>query len=171
MKSDREARQRALDARDRHTRGLLEAMMTPPPPGPQYTDTVPQPTVGYLDPGAPVGGRKARAKPPSPAVDDEAMNKGEARYAGHLERRRLDGTIRAWRFHAFRLKIAPNTFSRPDFWVVAADGTIEIHEYKGPFVREDSRLKTKAAAVIWPELQFVIVTETGPGHFEEERLP
>ena len=79
----------------------------------------------------------------------DERNRTEAAYETHLEYRRLAGEILWHRFHCINLRIAPSTFYRPDFMVMAADGVVEIHEVKG-FTEEDSWIKIKTAADIFP---------------------
>lgn len=77
------------------------------------------------------------------------MNKLEARYAADLEARKLAGEIRLYQFEALKLRLAKNTFLTPDFFVIADDGTVEIHECKG-FWEDDARVKIKVAAETFP---------------------
>lgn len=78
------------------------------------------------------------------------MNKTEAEYAGMLEERRRRGEVAMWKYEAVTLKLADNTRYTPDFLVVLADGTLEFHETKGGFIREDGWLKLKVAAALFP---------------------
>jgi hypothetical protein len=86
-----------------------------------------------------------------------SMNKLETRYAQHLELRRMVGEIRRWTFEPMKLRIAVRTFYTPDFLVVLADGMLELHEVKGHW-EDDARVKIKAAARLFPEIQFVAIT-------------
>lgn len=83
------------------------------------------------------------------------MNKLEARYAAELEARKLAGEIVLYRFEALKLKLAKNTFLTPDFFVIAADSTVEFHECKG-FWEDDARVKIKVAAEMFP-FRFIAV--------------
>lgn len=95
------------------------------------------------------------------------MNAGEARYARHLDLRRLAGDIADWRFEAIKLRLAPSTFYTIDFFVVAPDGYVELHELKGRqsggadgFVATDAGwMKTKLAAESFPWFKFLVVWE------------
>jgi len=71
--------------------------------------------------------------------DADRMNKLEARYSGHLELERRAGRIVFWRFESLKFRLADRTWYTPDFYVMRADGGIEIHEAKG-FWEDDSRL-------------------------------
>lgn len=91
------------------------------------------------------------------------MNKYEGLYAAELAARTARGEVVFWMFEPFNLRLAENTYYRPDFVVVASDGTVEIHEVKG-FWRDDARVKIKAIAeVFWP---FVFrAVQIKAGHF------
>ena len=110
---------------------------------------------------------RAKAQKPRQAI--ERMNKGETLYAGHLEALRAAGVIAGWWFELLSIRLADNTHYRPDFLVMRADGTLEIHEVKGRkkgkdgkadtfWAEEDAWLKLKVVAehspipvtVVWP---------------------
>jgi len=78
------------------------------------------------------------------------MNKTEAEYAAILTIRQRNGEILWWQYEAVTLKLADNTRYTPDFLVMRADGSLEIHETKGGFVREDGWVKLKIAAALFP---------------------
>lgn len=78
-----------------------------------------------------------------------AMNKTEARYAQHLEGMKARGHVLWWRFEGIKLRLADSTFYSPDFAVMGADGTLEMHEVKG-FMRDDAGVKLKVAADQYP---------------------
>jgi hypothetical protein len=97
-------------------------------------------------------GRSVRRKPGE-------MNGLERRYAKVLEDQHRLGTIQEFRFEGMKLRLAPKTFYDPDFFVISADGTVELHEVKGakkvdgrwkPFVEDDAMVKIKVAAAIFP---------------------
>lgn len=85
------------------------------------------------------------------------MNNTEARYAAELEIRKRGGEVLWYDFDAIKLRLADNTFYTPDFLVMLADGTLEVHEVKGHW-EDDARVKVKVAADKFP-LRFVAVTE------------
>ncbi len=89
------------------------------------------------------------------------MNKTEAKYAEHLER--IKGTVLLWyRFEGVKLRLADNTFYSPDFAVMLADGTLEMHEVKG-FWQDDARVKIKVAASLYP-FRFIAITPRAKKH-------
>lgn len=88
---------------------------------------------------------------------DGEMNGLEARYAIHLCMLERTGQIASWRFEAVKLRLAKKTFLTIDFWVVKPDGSVELHEVKGHW-EDDARVKTKVAAEMFHEFQFVGVT-------------
>lgn len=102
------------------------------------------------------------------------MNKLEAQYAGLLEQRRIIGEVEWFSFDAIKIRLADNTFYTPDFLVMLADGTLEVHEVKG-FWEDDARVKIKVAADKFP-FRFIAVmkksNKSGGGwtfeHFKDE---
>lgn len=83
------------------------------------------------------------------------MNKTEAAYAQHLEALKVCGEIVWWKFEAIKLRLADNTFYTADFFVMKADGKLEVHEVKG-FMLDDANVKIKIAADIFPFKFFLI---------------
>jgi len=77
------------------------------------------------------------------------MNKTEAAYAALLEARRVRGDVAEWHYEALTLKLADDTRYTPDFLIVLADGTVELHEVKG-FYRDDAKVKAKVCARMFP---------------------
>jgi len=77
------------------------------------------------------------------------LNKTEAAYQDHLERRKMAGEILWYRFEGIKLRLADNTFFTPDFAVMLSDCTMEIHEVKGHW-QDDARAKIKIAADMYP---------------------
>src|SRR4051812_7389264 len=59
------------------------------------------------------------------------LNKTEQAYADYLEQQRRLDVIAWFRFEGIKLRLADNTFYSPDFAVMGADGTLEMHEVKG----------------------------------------
>lgn len=110
--------------------------------------------------GDAVPAEKARAGAPGKSVardpqDSPRMNKTERRYRDEVLMPALRaGTIRKFRFEALNLRLGEKTFHRPDFYVVLADGAIEIHEVKGGYVRDDAKMKFKVAAADWDEYRW-----------------
>lgn len=78
-----------------------------------------------------------------------AMNKTEAAYDLLLKQRLHAGEIQWYRFEGVKLRLADNTFYTADFFVMNADGLLEVHEVKG-FWTDDARVKTKVAASMYP---------------------
>lgn len=56
---------------------------------------------------------------------------------------------------AITLKLADDMRYTPDFWKLS-DGLLTAYEVKGGFMREDSFLKLKMAARLFPFFQFVL---------------
>lgn len=83
------------------------------------------------------------------------MNATEASYAQRLELLRRSGEVQWWKFEGIKLRLADSTFYTPDFAVMMADGTIELHEVKGHWL-DDARAKIKIAAEMFP-FRFIAV--------------
>ncbi len=98
--------------------------------------------------GLPTRKAKGRIRVPG------SMNKTEQRYAEILEARRLAGEILWWRFEAIALRLAEHKcFLHPDFLVMLADGTLEVHEVKGAYTArmdDGGIVKLKVAAATFP---------------------
>ena len=87
-------------------------------------------------------------------------NKTEAAYMALLEARKRSGEVVWYGFEAVTLKLADDTRYTPDFAVILADMTIEMHEVKG-FWRDDARVKIKVAAAMFPFRFFAVKKEKG----------
>jgi hypothetical protein len=83
------------------------------------------------------------------------MNRTESEYAAHLETLKQAGEVLWFKFEGIKLRLADNTFFSPDFAVMAADGSLQLHEVKGHLL-DDANVKIKCAAAIFP-LQFIMV--------------
>ena len=102
--------------------------------------------------------KKFGVKPPS--APRRGMNKLETEYAAILSTLKAAGYVQDYRYEAIKLRIGgegERCWYTPDFLVVRSTGAIEIHEVKGPFEREDARVKRLAAARIYPEFRFFLV--------------
>ena len=84
------------------------------------------------------------------------MNGTEANYASQLEIARRVGDIQWFAFESIKLRLAPATFYTPDFLVMLADSTLEVHEVKGHW-EDDARVKIKVAAEMFP-FRFIAVS-------------
>lgn len=107
-----------------------------------HVDTSAPPFAAPLD--KPGGGRLALGR-----LKTGEMNKLEARYDTELWQLRHTGGVIWHKFEAVKLRLADNTFYTPDFAVMIADGTMEMHETKG-FWEDDARVKIKVAASLYP---------------------
>lgn len=94
---------------------------------------------------------------PAPRV----MNKTETRYEAHLRRRIAAGEVAFAKFDVVRLRLAELLYYTPDFLVLDAAGLVELHEVKAYWKSkrevgwtEDSRVKIKAAAELFPFFRF-----------------
>ncbi len=93
------------------------------------------------------------------------MNKGEQRYADHLDTLKAKGHIAAWYYEAVSFLIGPNCRLTPDFEVHDMEGYISYHEVKANrkgrwHGEDDAKVKMKAFVdkypmrplfVVWPK--------------------
>lgn len=86
------------------------------------------------------------------------MNQSEARYAKHLEWRKVQGEVAAYWYEPFRLRLATNTGYHPDFLVMLADGRLELHELKG-FMEDDAAVKLKVTSEVYWIFPVYVVRE------------
>lgn len=90
------------------------------------------------------------------AAPKPRMNLTEAAYGSILEAMKHKGEIKDYGFERLRLRLADNLWYWPDFDIVLPDGSIQIHEVKGGFIREDSWIKIKMAAEVYPQWAFYL---------------
>lgn len=87
----------------------------------------------------------------------KVMNKLESSYASHLEVLKRIGDIVDWKYESVKLKIGVKTcWFCPDFWVIMPNGENHFHEVKGPFFRDDAKVKLKSAALQYPYFKFFL---------------
>ncbi|WP_201570798.1 DUF1064 domain-containing protein [Psychrobacter sp. ER1] len=87
------------------------------------------------------------------------MNGTEKAYAQHLELLKRAGEIAYYSFDNINLRLADNTFYKPDFLVMRSDGQLEIHEVKGQWT-DDALVKIKVAADKFPFKFIAIMKQT-----------
>lgn len=90
------------------------------------------------------------------------MNQAEARYAAHLNDRKIAGEVQDWTFEAIKLRLADKTFYSPDFLVITREGLLELHEVKG-FMEDDAAVKLKVAAETFPCFRFLLCVPSRAG--------
>ena len=78
------------------------------------------------------------------------MNGTEKLYATWLEARKRSGDISDWMYERVTFKLGDDLRYTPDFFVLLPNGEVEIHEVKGGFIRDDARVKLRAAATMFP---------------------
>lgn len=96
------------------------------------------------------------------------MNKLEALYAQRLDALKHDGAVKFWQFERLTFPLAPDTTLTPDF-VVFTPTDVEIHEIKGGHVWEDSWVKFKIAATMYPQFRWFWCTRESDGWNVVER--
>jgi len=82
------------------------------------------------------------------------MNSTEREYAQMLDVRIAAKEIVTWRFESVKFRLADNTMYTPDFLVITPE-SIELHEVKGGFFRDDARVKFKVAGEAYPWFKWV----------------
>jgi hypothetical protein len=78
------------------------------------------------------------------------MNETEKTYAWILEAKKNKGEILDYEYESFKLRMADDCWYVVDFLVYTKEGIIEIHEVKGPFIREDAMIKLRGIAERYP---------------------
>ena len=78
------------------------------------------------------------------------MNETEKTYAWILEAKKQKGEIVHYEYEGFKLRLADDCWYVVDFMVYRADGVMEIHEVKGPYMREDAIIKLKGISERFP---------------------
>jgi hypothetical protein len=81
-----------------------------------------------------------------PMKGEPDMNRTEASYAAILFARKAIGEVKDYWYESVTVKLADGVRYTPDFAVLLADGTLELHEVKGGFIRDDARIKLRVAA-------------------------
>lgn len=92
------------------------------------------------------------------------MTKPEQAFAWWLKKEEMEGRIVAWYFERLTLTLTrgrrPGSRTMaytPDFLVVLLGGSFRIVEIKGPYTREDSVLKFKMAADLFPYFEWQMI--------------
>ena len=108
---------------------------------------------------------RAEANPAMPApkvvakgtIPEDKRNGLEREYGAHLEMRKRAGEVLWYRAWPGTLRLADGARYEPDYGVMLADGTLEMHECKG-FWREAARVRIKVAAELYP-FRFLAITK------------
>lgn len=129
---------------------------------------IPEPVVATTP--APTAKQRMQAKGRLPKGE---MNATETRYATHLAELKLAGDVLWWRFEPVKLLLAPLTTLTPDFMVMLADGSLEMHDVKGAkaIYEDDAKVKMKVAAKDYPfvfRVVFPKAKKDGGGWLVEE---
>ena len=85
----------------------------------------------------------------------DGMNGLETRYAAYLQSLVQAGEVLWFAFEALKLRLADNTFYTPDFFLMLANGELEVRETKG-YWEDDARVKVKVAASMYPFRFFAV---------------
>ena len=103
----------------------------------------------------------ARVKAPAPPAIERPgpkfKSKLEAEYAQMLEAQRAAGQIRDWHYEGITIKLADGVRFTVDFNLVGLDGSLSMIEVKGPYMRDDARIKLRVAARAFPMWSWFLV--------------
>lgn len=90
-----------------------------------------------------------------------SLNNTESRYWDRLLLLRAAGQVAEFGAHRMTFLLGPDCRYTPDFDVLRSDGTLELHEVKGPFIRtgDDGMVKLRTAAARFPWFRWVLVQE------------
>jgi hypothetical protein len=83
------------------------------------------------------------------------MNKTERMYSELLELQYRSGDIQWYKFEAMKFKIAPQCWFKVDFMVLTKEGELQAHEVKAYVITDDSLVKIKACAAMFPFKFFI----------------
>jgi hypothetical protein len=78
------------------------------------------------------------------------MNETEKTYAWILEAKKQKKEILDYKYEGFKLRLADDCWYVVDFMVYRLDGVMEVHECKGPYIREDAMIKLRCIAEQYP---------------------
>lgn len=121
-----------------------------------------------------LGKPKAASKPELPIFkpsSDGGMNKTEARFKREVVDK-MPGVF-CCVYESVKFRLADRTWYTPDFVVFLDDGNDQVYEVKGSWKaphQEDSRVKLKVAAELYPQFTFFAAVpnkETGGWDIEE----
>lgn len=87
-------------------------------------------------------------------VKDDPLNKTERAWAEYLDN---SPRIVWYKPKPFNLRLADNTYYRPDFLAMDFDKGLEVHEVKGWWT-DDALVKIKVAAEQFPIFKFIAVS-------------
>jgi hypothetical protein len=112
-------------------------------------------------------GKRVDLVPVSPKAKSQhklgRMNKTEAEWASKLDIQIAGGEVLSYLFESIKIRLANKTWYTLDFLVFNANGTIEVHETKGGFIRDDAMVKFKVAAEQYPCFTFFLCVKNKQG--------
>jgi hypothetical protein len=100
-------------------------------------------------------------------------NKLETEFRQRLELAKRDGQLVDYGYERITLKLAHDTRLTPDYDAITSDGRLSFFEVKGPHQWEDSWVKLKVAAALYPHFAFHLCKkprELG-GHWDIRKVP
>ena len=115
-------------------------------------------------------GLLAAARGQKQAPVDRYRSGTERRYAALLDQWMREEEIARWWYEPMKLWLAPRTTITIDFLLRRYDGTLELHEVKSQWFREDGWVKLKIAAAMYPCYR-VILAEWKDGAWRWQGVP
>ena len=79
----------------------------------------------------------------------DKMNRWEKAWGERLQLQQQSGEVIWYGWDCISLRLAKGCWYRPDFLVMLADFTLEVHEVKGHW-EDDALVKIKTAAAMYP---------------------
>lgn len=96
------------------------------------------------------------------------LNRTEKAFAAYLQERQAAGAIIWWKSHPFNVRLAENTFYRPDFLCLLADMSLVIYEVKGSYTSDKGQMKIKLCVEALPVFKVIKASrKNGVWNFEE----
>jgi hypothetical protein len=109
-------------------------------------------------------GFKGTARASKPRKIAGRKNRTESEYEDlHLRARQAAGEVVCWWYEEWTFKLANDVRFTPDYAVLLTNGVIEIVEVKGGFIRDDARVKLRAAADRYP-FRFIMAQKQPKKH-------
>jgi len=103
------------------------------------------------------------------------MTNAEQEWLKHLLFMKQSGAIADFTFIGDRrglLTIGHRCTYQPDFEILTSCGDVrEYHEVKGGYAREDSIIKLKCAATIFPQFLFYLIEQNKQGQWWARHIP
>lgn len=98
------------------------------------------------------------------------LNNTEKAFAAYLQERQFAGAIVWWKAHPFNVRLADDTFYRPDFIAMQSDMHLVLFEVKGGYTTDKGQLKIKLCAEALPVFKIIKVTKIRGGGWTQKEF-